>query len=156
MSNLTKLTVNLTPRAYDALQRAAEVTGDTRTDTVNRALQAYAALVEASHAGGNRMLRWDESAAGVGKTTVVVLPPGSTPRLGWFARRRFRRRLALLDALREQPEGWFTPDLAKRLDRNIASVHLDLAHLEGRGEVRSWWADGPYPRRRLYAAKEAS
>lgn len=151
--DLTKLTVNLVPKALDALNQAAELTGDTRTDTVNRALQAYAALVEASHAGGNCMLRWEASATGVGQTAVVVLPPGSNAAsLGWFARRRARRLGAVLDALREQPAGWFTPDLAKRLDRNAASVHLDLARLEQAGQVRSWWADGPYPRRRLYAA----
>lgn len=76
--------------------------------------------------------------------------------MSWLSRRRERRLDALLAALRERPEGWFTLDLAKRLNRNVASLHSDLARLEGRDEARSWWADGPYPRRRLYAAVEES
>lgn len=39
-----RLTVNLTRRAYLARKLAAELTGDTETDVVNRALQAYAYL----------------------------------------------------------------------------------------------------------------
>lgn len=42
---LTKLTVNLTPRAYAALTASAAQLGDTRTDTVNRALVIYHALI---------------------------------------------------------------------------------------------------------------
>lgn len=42
MSDLTRLTVNLTPRAAAALDRAAELSGDNRTDTINRALSVYA------------------------------------------------------------------------------------------------------------------
>lgn len=49
--DLTKLTVNLVPRAVAALQAAAETTGDTRTDTVNRALQMYATLCAAADSG---------------------------------------------------------------------------------------------------------
>lgn len=45
MTDLTKLTVHLVPRSVEALGAAAEATGDTRTDTVNRALQAYAEMV---------------------------------------------------------------------------------------------------------------
>lgn len=37
-SALTKLTVNLLPEAYEALETAAERTGLTRTDAVNKAL----------------------------------------------------------------------------------------------------------------------
>jgi hypothetical protein len=49
---LTKLTVNCTPNAMAALTEAAGRTGDGRTDTVNRALQIYAALV-ATEPGGS-------------------------------------------------------------------------------------------------------
>lgn len=42
MTQLTKLTVNLTSRSYASLNRAAEISGDNKTDTVNRALQLYA------------------------------------------------------------------------------------------------------------------
>jgi hypothetical protein len=39
---LTKLAVNITNRTERALARAAELTGDTKTDTINRAVQLYA------------------------------------------------------------------------------------------------------------------
>lgn len=42
MDNLTKLTVNLTARSHTSLERAVEISGDNKTDTVNRALQLYA------------------------------------------------------------------------------------------------------------------
>lgn len=45
-AGLTKLTVNLIPAAMEALNNTAERLGDTRTDTVNRALQLYAAIIE--------------------------------------------------------------------------------------------------------------
>lgn len=50
--SLVRLTVNLVPRAAAALQRACELTGDTKTDVVNRALQSYALLQELSDLGG--------------------------------------------------------------------------------------------------------
>lgn len=46
MTNLVKTTVNLTQRGDRALNAAAAATGDSKTDTVNRALQVYALLVE--------------------------------------------------------------------------------------------------------------
>jgi hypothetical protein len=39
--SLTKLTVNLIPQAVTALELAAQVTEDSRTDVVNRAIQVY-------------------------------------------------------------------------------------------------------------------
>lgn len=45
MSDLTKLTVNLLPQAVEALDAAAAITGDSKTDTVNRALQLYHQIV---------------------------------------------------------------------------------------------------------------
>lgn len=41
-SELTKLTVNMTSTAMEALNETAERLGDTRTDTLNRAIQLYA------------------------------------------------------------------------------------------------------------------
>ena len=41
---LTKLSVNLLPRAMAALNEAAELVGCSRTDTVNRALLLYAEM----------------------------------------------------------------------------------------------------------------
>lgn len=42
---LTKLTVNITPRSVVALEKAAEIEGLSKTDTVNRALQVWAYLL---------------------------------------------------------------------------------------------------------------
>ena len=44
--DLTRLTVNLVPRAVVALANARALTEDTGTDTVNRAIQVYAEIVE--------------------------------------------------------------------------------------------------------------
>jgi hypothetical protein len=43
---LTKLTVNLLPQSMAALNSAAERLGDSRTDTVNRAVQVYAKVTD--------------------------------------------------------------------------------------------------------------
>lgn len=43
---LTKVTVNLTPRAVEALDAASERTRDSKTDTINRALQVYQLVLE--------------------------------------------------------------------------------------------------------------
>lgn len=42
---LTKVTVNLTEQSMAALNDAAAIEGDTRTETINRALQLYCLLV---------------------------------------------------------------------------------------------------------------
>lgn len=49
-----KLTVNLSRDAYQALNRAAEITGHSRTDTINRALTVYAAICAADLTGEPR------------------------------------------------------------------------------------------------------
>ena len=49
---LERVTVNLTARAARALELAVNLTGDSKTDTVNRALQIYAFLEQASAQGG--------------------------------------------------------------------------------------------------------
>lgn len=41
---LERLTVNLIPRASKALEHACSLTGDSKTDTINRAVQVYAYL----------------------------------------------------------------------------------------------------------------
>ncbi len=41
MTDLTRLTVNLTQKSAEAMEHAAELNRDTKTDTVNRALQVY-------------------------------------------------------------------------------------------------------------------
>lgn len=52
-----RVTVNLTPRAYHALEQTVQLTGDTKTDTINRALQVYAYLEEILHASGSIYVR---------------------------------------------------------------------------------------------------
>lgn len=49
---LERVTVNLTPRAVRALHQAVSLTGDSKTDTINRALQLYAYLEEVMQADG--------------------------------------------------------------------------------------------------------
>jgi hypothetical protein len=46
------VTVNLTPRSSRALEDAAERSGNTKTDTINRAIQVYGYLEEILQAGG--------------------------------------------------------------------------------------------------------
>jgi hypothetical protein len=54
---LERVTVNLTPGAYRALEQAVRITGDTRTDTINRALQVYAYLEEIVRGSGSIYVR---------------------------------------------------------------------------------------------------
>ena len=49
---LERVTVNLTPRAWHALEATVQRTGDTKTDTINRALQVYNYIEEIMHSGG--------------------------------------------------------------------------------------------------------
>lgn len=50
-----KVTVNLIPPAVRALEYCVVVTGDTRTDIINRALQLYAAVVTARTSDGGHI-----------------------------------------------------------------------------------------------------
>lgn len=59
---LERVTVNLAARASRALQQAAELTGDTKTDSINRAIQIYAYLEDITARGGAIYVR--ESADG--------------------------------------------------------------------------------------------
>lgn len=52
-----RVTVNLTGRGSRALELATEVTGDTKTDTINRALQIYAYLEQVTARGGSIYVR---------------------------------------------------------------------------------------------------
>jgi hypothetical protein len=54
---LVRITVNLTARASRALDLASELTGDTKTDTLNRALQVYAYLEQVTARGGSVYVR---------------------------------------------------------------------------------------------------
>jgi hypothetical protein len=48
---LERITVNFVPRASEALRQAVELTHDSKTDTINRAIQLYAYVLKAQ-AGG--------------------------------------------------------------------------------------------------------
>lgn len=56
--SLQRVTVNLTPRAWQALGDAVKVTRDiSRTDTINRAIQVYAYIVNITENGGTLYVR---------------------------------------------------------------------------------------------------
>lgn len=57
MTELTRLTVNLTPKSDAALTNLANRTDLNRTDLVNRALQLYDYVDKATEAGMQLMLR---------------------------------------------------------------------------------------------------
>jgi hypothetical protein len=52
---LVRVTVNLTPKAYEALQRSCEMSRDTKTDTINRALLVYELIQQLSEQGGGSL-----------------------------------------------------------------------------------------------------
>ncbi|MFK3982790.1 hypothetical protein ACI2K4_20725 [Micromonospora sp. NPDC050397] len=56
---LVKVTVNLTPRAVDALDAACTRTRDTKTDTINRALATYVLVLELVERGGGHLTLLD-------------------------------------------------------------------------------------------------
>lgn len=67
--NLSKVTVYLTDGSVRAMDLASETTGDSRTDTINRALHVYAALV-AIEAGGT--ISFDLTGDGTRRQVAVV------------------------------------------------------------------------------------
>jgi len=56
MSDLERVTVSLIPRASAALAAARTLTGGSKTDTVNRALQLYAYAEQVTAAGGRLLV----------------------------------------------------------------------------------------------------
>jgi hypothetical protein len=54
---LERVTVNLIGRASRALEIATELTGDSKTDTINRALQIYAYMEQVTARGGSIYVR---------------------------------------------------------------------------------------------------
>jgi hypothetical protein len=59
---LERITVNLTPRSSSALELAVELSGDTKTDTINRAIQIYAYLEKVLRDGGSVHVREEDGA----------------------------------------------------------------------------------------------
>ncbi|MEU7180759.1 hypothetical protein ACWIG3_18335 [Streptomyces celluloflavus] len=56
-----RVTVNLAPKAAAALDQAVKLTGDTKTDTINRSLQIYAYLEKVIQEGGTLYTRSADS-----------------------------------------------------------------------------------------------
>jgi hypothetical protein len=54
---LERVTVNLVSKASRALQVVSELTGDTKTDSINRAIQIYAYLEDLTAQGGTIYIR---------------------------------------------------------------------------------------------------
>jgi hypothetical protein len=54
---LERITVNLIARAARALRAVSELTGDSRTDSVNRAIQVYAYVMQVDVNGGGIYVR---------------------------------------------------------------------------------------------------
>lgn len=53
---LVKVTVNLTPRAVEALDAATDRTRDSKTDVINRALAVYRIVLELTDRSGGNLL----------------------------------------------------------------------------------------------------
>jgi len=59
--SLERVTVNLTLRSSQALDEAVRLTGDTKTDAINRAVQLYAFVEKVIDQGGSVYVRDAES-----------------------------------------------------------------------------------------------
>src|SRR5437867_1901097 len=59
--SLERVTVNLTSRSSQALEEAVRLTGDTKTDAINRAVQLYAFVERVMDQGGSVYVRDAES-----------------------------------------------------------------------------------------------
>jgi hypothetical protein len=66
---LVRITVNLTPRAVDALDSACSKTKDTKTDSINRALVVYNVVLELIERGGGHLTFQTKD----GRTEIVHL-----------------------------------------------------------------------------------
>jgi hypothetical protein len=55
--SLQRVTVNLTPRSWQALEMAIKRTGDSQTDAINRAIQVYSYLADITETGGTLYVR---------------------------------------------------------------------------------------------------
>jgi hypothetical protein len=60
-SALERVTVNLTMRSVAAMDKLVDLTGDTKTETINKALQFYAHIQEFLDSGGALYMRDPDS-----------------------------------------------------------------------------------------------
>jgi hypothetical protein len=56
-SSLERVTVNLTPKSVAAMDRIATLTGETKTDAINKSLQFYDHIREFIDSGGALYMR---------------------------------------------------------------------------------------------------
>jgi hypothetical protein len=56
-SSLERITVNLTPKSVEAMTTIATLTGETKTDAINAALQFYGHIREFLSSGGALYMR---------------------------------------------------------------------------------------------------
>jgi len=76
---LSILRVYLTPGSETALHQAAERTGDTQTDTLNRALQIYDHLTSAVDKGARVFMQWpDKSEEPLDRESILFTLPTPT------------------------------------------------------------------------------
>lgn len=66
--SLTRMTVNLTPRAVSAIEAAMAKTGDSKTDVVNHSVLVYNMLLDTMEDGSFTVVRRDGS-----RETVTIL-----------------------------------------------------------------------------------
>lgn len=59
--SLERVTVNLTPRSSRALMAVVDLTGDSRTDAINRAIQVYHYIEDVLEAGGEVLIKPKDS-----------------------------------------------------------------------------------------------
>ncbi len=64
--------------------------------------------------------------------------------------RRARRETVVLALLAYRPGGWTVNELHAYAGGTVVGVFALLERLEKLGRVRAWFADEPYPQRRLY------
>jgi len=64
-ARLERVTVNLVPRAAEALDRIMELTGDSKTDSINRALKVLDVLERRFSEGGELVVRYEHREAEV-------------------------------------------------------------------------------------------
>jgi hypothetical protein len=57
IETVARITINLGPRAGAALHELMEMTGDNKTDAVNRAIQVYAYVQRVIETGGAILIR---------------------------------------------------------------------------------------------------
>lgn len=59
---MRRITLNLSARGEDALDAITGLTGDSKTEAVNKALQAYAIIQQAQTKGGGMLIQDDADA----------------------------------------------------------------------------------------------